>query len=218
MTKHIDKVDSIAAAVVAAMNAHVGTVKVAEQGCLAIAGLASSRNRRENIFTLSMQEAFVRAGAPRAIVAAMRRHVDIVRVSLQGLTALAAVTALPGAREATINDGALAAIVAVLNAHIDAADVIKTGCRVLTSFAEIPGGLVAAVDAGAPAAITAIMNAHSEVAGIIVPSCAALACMSRHPVGRQAAIAAGAPAAIFAAVARHAAARPKGEAALALLA
>lgn len=151
------------------------------------------------------QQAAVNAGAPAAILTAIRDHPSVADVALEGCRCLSTVIDEHcRGQQAACDSHAAATMVAVLDHHDDA-NIAVWCCHILGIIASLLDvGKHAAVSAEAPHAVVRAMLKHTGNAHVAHWGCFALNNISTdHPVGQKAAVDAEGPAAIVEAMRTH---------------
>lgn len=155
--------------------------------------------------------AVLAAHGPTVLLAAMRANAESTDFASNGCRALLGIAIHPSGQQAVIAAGATSAIVATMTALKSSTRVAEYGSKALGVIAR------SSDEAAASAAIVAAMTTHNSVAAVAEQGCRALCNIAFLPTGKSAIISAGGRTAIEAAVARHAAAKESGNAALAAL-
>ena len=187
------------AEVVAALRAHVGVARVAENGCARLRVLCEPAGS---------EQAAADAGAVEAVVGAMRAHPQEAGVQEAGCAALrnicygTDVAVLARIQQRAAEAGALEAVAAAMQAHLQVVGVQEWGCRVLRNICSggdtaAPARKQRAAEAGAIEVVAAAMQAHPQVVDVQVQGCAVLRKMcsdndAAAPARRQRAVEAGA--------------------------
>lgn len=148
---------------------------------------------------------FVAAGAPSAVVAAMRVYAESAEVARWGCTALRNLGSSDVGKAAVMAVGAPAAAIAALRAHPRSDGVAAWACALLGGLANDAGRDVI-VAAGAPAAVISAMRAHSNstIDDVAAYGCMALRNFSASASGAAASVAAGGVATVAEALSTHA--------------